>query len=127
MTSKSIKNVLQDLCATTFEGGRVVSTSTDKIVLYDVPCWPGTRTDALRQRFPHCDVDVHQAQGNSASGFVVIVTTRDSVSYFNVCFAVSTSIIAALLTGAAAMSIFIAEHPDWNDLNFYSMYNETEL
>jgi len=127
MSSKDIKNVLEELCDTTFEGGRVVVTDPNKIVLYDLPCWPGTRTDALRQRFPNCDVDIFQAQNNSASGFVVVVTTRDPVSYINVCFAVTISFFAAVLTGAAAMSVFIGEHPDWGDMNFYTTHNVSEM
>jgi hypothetical protein len=129
MSSNEIKNVLEDLCATIFEGGRVVVTGANKIMLYDVPCWPGTRTDALRQRFLHCNVDIYQAQNSSASGFVVVVTTSDPVSYFGVCCTVTVSIVAAVLTAAAAMSVFVAHHSDWTDMNFYSVhaYNQTEF
>jgi hypothetical protein len=127
MSSNDIAHFLEQLCATTFEGGRIVK-GPDKILLYDVPCWPSARSDALRQRFPHCDVDIHQAQCTSASGFVVVITTRDHISYLSVCFAVSMSIVMALLAGAAATSVFLGDHPDWGDLNFYTVHNEsTEL
>jgi hypothetical protein len=125
MSSKQIEHFLQKLCDTTFEGGRVVTNGPDTVILYDVPTWPGVRTDALRQRFPHCDVDVQQAPHTSASGFAVIVTTRDPVSYLRVGCAVLVSLVAAVLTGAAAMSVFLSEHQDWGNVNFYTHHNDS--
>jgi hypothetical protein len=43
------------------------------IMLYDVPMWPGARSDALRQKFQSIEIDIYQCT-TSISGFVVIVT-----------------------------------------------------
>jgi hypothetical protein len=125
MTSNHIASFLRKLCGTTFEGGRVVMGHSDTILLYDVPSWPGTRTDALRERFPHCDVDVHQAQNSSASGFVVVVSMRDPVSHCRVLFAVMASVVVAALAGFSAMHLSLAEYPDWGDVNLYDNLNES--
>jgi hypothetical protein len=100
-------------------------SDSDTILLYDVPSWPGARTDALRERFPHCDIDIHQAQNTSASGFVVVVSTRDPVTYSRVVCTVFVSIAAALFTGFAAMHVSLAEYPDWGDVNLYDNLNES--
>jgi hypothetical protein len=125
MTCNHVESFLRKLCGTTFEGGRVVRGDSDTILLYDVPSWPGVRTDALRERFPHCDIDVHQAQNSSASGFVVVVSMRDPVSYSRVLFTVMVSVAAAVLTGLAAMHVSLAEYPDWGDVNLYDTLNES--
>ena len=125
MTCNHIASFLRHLCGTTFEGGRIVMGESGTILLYDVPSWPGTRTDALRQRFPHCDIDVHQAQNSSASGFVVVVSMRDAVSYSHVLFTVMVSAAAAVLTGFCAMHLCLAEYPDWGDVNLYDTLNES--
>jgi hypothetical protein len=125
MTSTDVESFLRKLCGTTFEGGRVVRGDSDTILLYDVPSWPGIRTDALRQRFPHCDIDVHQAQNSSASGFVVVVSMHDPVTYCRVFLTVLASVVAALVTGFAAMHVSLAEYPDWGDMNLYGTLNES--
>lgn len=125
MTSHHVATFLRQLCGTTFEGGRIVMSDADTILLYDVPSWPGTRTDALRERFPYCDIDVHQAQQSSASGFVVVVSMRDPVSYGRVVFTVMASIAAAVFTGFAAMHMCLAEYPDWGDVNLYGDLDES--
>lgn len=119
MSNKKLERFLAHLCDTSFEGGRLVTGDRDTVLIYDVPSWPGTRTDALRERFPNCDVDVHQAQNNSASGFVVVVTTRDPVSYFHVFCTVFVSIALAGLVAVAATHVFLADHPDWANVNLY--------
>jgi hypothetical protein len=122
MSNKQIGHFLTQLCDTAFEGGRLVMGDSDTVLIYDVPSWPGTRTDALRQRFPHCDVDIHQAQNNSASGFVVVVTARDPVSYFHVFCTVFVSIGLAGLAAIAATHVFLADHPDWGNVNLYDYH-----
>ena len=122
MSSKEIAEFLEQLCTTTFGGGRVVTNNTETILIYDVPSWPGERTDALRQRFPHCDIDIHQAHNTSASGFAVVVSTKQQVSYYRVCISVTAALMLAVLTGFTAMTVFLAEHPDWGDINFYPLH-----
>jgi hypothetical protein len=124
MSAKHIRQFLEQLCDTTFQGGRIIMADADTMLLYDVPWWPGTRTDALKQRFPHCDVDVHQAQNSSASGFVVVVSTRHPVGCWRVAITFSITIAAALLVGFSAMSVFLSEHADWADVNMYH-HNES--
>jgi hypothetical protein len=125
MKNTNVESFLRKLCDTTFEGGRVVRGDSDTIVLYDVPSWPGTRTDALRQRFPHCDIDVHQAQNSSASGFVVVVSMHDPVTYCRVFVTVMTSVVAAFFAGFAAMHVSLAQYPDWGDMDLYDTLNES--
>ena len=125
MTSKDVETCLRQLCSASWEGGRVVKGESDIIVLYDVPSWPGTRTDALRQRFPHCDVDVHQAQSSSASDFVVVVSMHDPVTYCRVFAVVVVSFVAALCTGFAVMHASLAHYPDWGDMDLYGSFNES--
>lgn len=125
MSSKEVAAFLEQLCATTFGGGRIVVNNTDTILIYDVPSWPGERSDALRQRFPRCDVDIHQAHNVSASGFAVVVNINQPVGYVRACVSVTAAILLAILTGFAAMTVFLAEHPDWNDVNFYTFQNDS--
>jgi hypothetical protein len=124
MSSKEIGKFLEQLCSTTFEGGRIVASNTT-VIIYDVPYWPGERTDALRQRFPHCDVDIQQAPTTSASGFVVVVSIKEPVGYVRVCIAISVAAVLSILTGMAAMSVFLSEHPDWGEDYFYNGFNES--
>lgn len=124
MSAREISGFLKQLCSTTFEGGRVVASNTT-VIIYDVPSWPGERTDALRQRFPHCDVDIHQAPNTSASGFAVVVTINEPVGYVRLCIAISVAAVLTVLTGLTAMSVFLSEHPDWGNVNFYHGYNES--
>ena len=127
MSSGEIASFLEQLCATTFGGGRIVVSNSDTILIYDVPSWPGERTDALRQRFPRCDIDIHQAPNVSASGFAVVVSVRQPVGYVRVCVSLTTALLLATLTGFTAMTVFLAEHPDWNDVNFYTFQNDSCL
>ncbi|KAJ1483623.1 hypothetical protein T484DRAFT_1747006 [Baffinella frigidus] len=120
-----VESFLRKLCDTTFEGGRVVRGDSDTIVLYDVLSWPGARTDALRQRFPHCDVDVHQAQNSSASGFVVVVSMHVFVTVCTTFVTVLATVVAALFTGFAAMHVSLAQYPDWGDMDLYDTLNES--
>ena len=73
MPTSNVARYLQQLCNTTFEGGRLVQDDDHVIVLYDVPMWPGARSDALRQKFQSIEIDIYQC-ATSISGFVVIVT-----------------------------------------------------
>ena len=131
MSANDIAGFLRQLCETTFGGGRVVSNNADTILIYDVPSWPGERTDALHSRFPNCTVDIHQAHMTSASGFAVVVGIKEQVSYYRVCASVTIALLLTLLTGFAAMSFLLGEHHDWGDTNFYptseACKNDTDL
>jgi hypothetical protein len=73
MPKSTVAHYLQQLCNTTFEGGRIVQDDDHTIMMYDVPMWPGTRSDALRQKFQNIEIDIYQCT-SSISGFLVIVT-----------------------------------------------------
>jgi hypothetical protein len=83
MTTSNVARYLQQLCNTTFEGGRLVQDDDHVIVLYDVPMWPGARSDALRQKFQSIEIDIYQC-ATSISGFVVIVTIVPMSTTFSV-------------------------------------------
>ena len=123
MSSQDISKFLEHLCSTSFGGGRIIVSNAETILIYDVPSWPGERTDALRQRWPQCSVDLHQAQNISVSGFVVVVSINKPVGYFKVFVSLTATILLAILTGFTAMTVFLSEHPDWRDLSFYSLPN----
>jgi hypothetical protein len=77
MPRKNVAPYLQQLCNTTFEGGRLVQDDEDTIMLYDVPMWPGSRSDALVQKFQNISIDIFQCT-TSISGFVVLVTVEST-------------------------------------------------
>jgi hypothetical protein len=119
MSIKQVSVFLENLCKTTFEGGRLVVGDSNTVLLYDVPSWPGSRTDALRERFPHCNIDVHQAD-TSASGFVVVVNSQQQVNHYRAIIVVVVSLGVALLTGLAALNVFLSEHPNWDHVDLYT-------
>jgi hypothetical protein len=82
MPRNIVAEYLQQLCNTTFEGGRLVQDDDVTIMLYDVPMWPGSRTDALTQKFQNITVDIFQCT-TSMSGFVVIVTVVSNSTNFS--------------------------------------------
>jgi hypothetical protein len=125
MTIKDVETCLRELCNTVLEGGRLVRGDSNTVILYDLPEWPGARTDALRQRFPHCDVDVLQATNSSASGFVVVVSMHDPVTYWRVFLVVLVSFMSAFFAGLAAMHVALAHYPDWGDMDLYGSFNES--
>ena len=56
-------------------GGRVVARDADTLLLYDVPVWGDAQADAVRRRFPACEVSC-LACPTSLSGFAVVLRVR---------------------------------------------------
>jgi hypothetical protein len=74
-----------------------------------------------------CEVYVRNisVSSRSASGFMVVVSMRDPVTYCRVFFVVISSVAAAVLTGFAAMHVSLAEYADWGEVNMYDNLNES--
>jgi hypothetical protein len=52
-------------------GGRTMRTDEQTVVLYDCGVWTDAQSQAVRSKYPECDIAVTQSQG-SLSGFIVV-------------------------------------------------------
>ena len=67
-----IQRYLRVLLQTDMYGGRVITRDENTIILYDTPGWGDREANALRARFPECEVSC-LAHGQSMSGFIVVI------------------------------------------------------
>lgn len=67
-----VKNMLQ----TDKFGGKVIIRDEHTIILYDTPSWGDAQAQAVRSRFPECEISV-LAHPPSLSGFIVIIKRHD--------------------------------------------------
>lgn len=111
----TVAQYLQKLCSTTFEGGRIVQDDEETIMLYDVPRWPGSRSDALTQKFQNITIDIFQC-GISVSGFVVVVTVAS----------MSTTVSSRLIAVVMLLFIIASCSLCWQCLT-YTLENVHEL
>ena len=63
---------LQKLLQMDRYGGRVVTRDQHTIILYDTPSWGDNEAQAVRARFPECEVSC-LAHAQSMSGFIVVI------------------------------------------------------
>ena len=118
MHKSKVANYLQQLCNTTFEGGRLVQDDESTIMLYDVPMWPGTRSDALNQKFQNITIDIFQSTA-SISGFVVIVTSTSVSSALSSHFVVFLILFFTLISCVMCWQILLINVDDIHKINLF--------
>jgi hypothetical protein len=63
-------------------GGRTIRTDESTVVLYDCGQWSDTHSQAVRARYPECEVEIMQSDG-SLSGFIVVVKVHRDMSAYS--------------------------------------------
>ena len=67
-----VQRYLRDLLQTDRYGGRVIVRDEHTLILYDAPGWGDRQAQAVRAKFPECEVSC-LAHGQSMSGFIVVI------------------------------------------------------
>jgi hypothetical protein len=62
-------------------GGRTMRTDENTLVLYDCGVWTDTHTQAVKSKYPECDIAVMQSQA-SLSGFIVVFRIHRDTSLY---------------------------------------------
>ena len=63
-------------------GGRTIRTDENTVVLYDCGQWSDIHSQAVRDRYPECEVEIMQSDG-SLSGFIVVVKVHRDLSTYS--------------------------------------------
>ena len=71
-----LQRYVQIMLQTEKFGGRVIIRDEHTIILYDTPSWGDAQAQAVRSKFPECEVSV-MARPQSMSGFIVIIKRHD--------------------------------------------------
>jgi hypothetical protein len=53
-------------------GGRTIQTDEQTVVLYDCGVWTDAHSQAVKSKYPECDIAITQSLG-SLSGFIVVL------------------------------------------------------
>jgi hypothetical protein len=85
-------------------GGRTVLTDDQTLVLYDCGVWTDTHTQAVKSKYPECDIAVMQSQA-SLSGFIVVFRIHRDRSYF-AWITATGAVIALILVTARQMVLW---------------------
>ena len=120
MHKNKVANYLQELCNTTFEGGRLVNDDESTIMLYDVPMWPGSRSDALHQKFQNITIDIFQST-TSISGFVVIVTSTSVTTVLSSQFVVLLMILSTFLSCVLSWQFLLFNVDNIYEINLFQI------
>jgi hypothetical protein len=75
-------------------GGRAIRTDESTVVLYDCGQWSDAHSQAVRDRYPECEVDILQSDG-SLSGFIVVVKAHGDVSAY--AWVTATFVVLAMM------------------------------
>jgi hypothetical protein len=75
-------------------GGRTILTDDNTVVLYDCGHWSDTHSQAIRERYPECEVEIMPSDG-SLSGFIVVVKAHRDQSINS--WIMATGVVFALL------------------------------
>ena len=75
-------------------GGRTIRTDENTVVLYDCGQWSDAHSQALRDRYPECEVEIMQSDG-SLSGFIVVIKTHRDLSAYS--WITATCVVLVLL------------------------------
>jgi len=67
-----VQRYLRELLQTDKYGGRVIMRDEHTLILYDTPGWGDRQAQAVRGRFPECEVSC-LAHAQSMSGFIVVI------------------------------------------------------
>ena len=78
-------------------GGRTISTDESTVVLYDCGQWSDTHSQAVRDRYPECEVEILQSDG-SLSGFIVVVKAHRDLSVYSWVTATFAVLVMMLVT-----------------------------
>ena len=69
---RQVNDYVHTLVQTNRFGGRLVERDADTLLLYDVSTWGDVQAEAVRRRFPACDIAC-LASTTSLSGFIVVI------------------------------------------------------
>jgi hypothetical protein len=83
-------------------GGRTVLADDQTLILYDCGVWTDTHTQAVKNKFPECDIAVMQSQA-SLSGFIVVFRIHRDRSFL--AWITATGVIFALFIVTARQMI----------------------
>jgi hypothetical protein len=75
-------------------GGRTIRTDESTVVLYDCGQWSDAHSQAVRDRFPECEVEIMQSDG-SLSGFIVVVKVHRDLSAYS--WITATFVVLAMM------------------------------
>ena len=67
-----VQKYLRKLLRMDTYGGRIIIRDEHTIILYDTPSWGDNEAQAVRARFPECEVSC-LAHAQSMSGFIVVI------------------------------------------------------
>ena len=85
-------------------GGRTMQTDDQTLVLYDCGVWTDTHTQAVKVKFPECDIAVMQSQA-SLSGFIVVFRMHRDRSLYTWVTA-TVAVLALLLVTARQLVLW---------------------
>ena len=78
-------------------GGRTIRTDESTVVLYDCGQWSDAHSEAVRNRYPECEVEIMQSDG-SLSGFIVVVKIHRDPSAYSWVSATLVVLVMMLMT-----------------------------
>lgn len=78
-------------------GGRTIRTDESTVVLYDCGQWSDAHSQAVRDRFPECEVEIMQSDG-SLSGFIIVVKSHRDLSAYSWITATFVVLVMMLMT-----------------------------
>lgn len=78
-------------------GGRTIRTDESTVVLYDCGQWSDAHSQAVRDRYPECEVEIMQSDG-SLSGFIIVVKAHRDLSAYSWITATFVVLVMMLMT-----------------------------
>ena len=82
-----------------------MQTDEKTLVIYDCGVWTDTHTQAVKTKYPECDIAVMQSQA-SLSGFIVVLRLHRDRSFY--AWAMATAAVIALILITARQMLVLA-------------------
>jgi hypothetical protein len=78
-------------------GGRTLRTDEQTVVLYDCGVWTDTHSQAVKAKYPECDIAITQSHG-SLSGFIIVFKLHRDRSLYTWITATACVFVCLLVT-----------------------------